>query len=274
MENAVEDRIHEASIARSKAAKPNSSPRASACVSRRLRVPRTFFPQALSFDRHARAHSANRARFHPHIAPGHAVPTFTSHAAGKSRVPARRACPAQYLRAKAEHPPPPPPPPPPPLACSGPSVGFCRTVFAVVHIQNYDQFFQGLIRPNNAALGAVMRFPSFSIFASAPGAQGADADALKAKKEARPPRTRSPQNSYNFRRTVQQLIRRSRCAELELPIGPIATRSRHIRVHPRPHIPRPGRRRTQVRERPRPVSFDADLSTTAPGIGSSAPPEP
>ena len=152
---------------------------------------------------------------------------------------------AQYLRAKSEH------------RALWPSVDFAGQYSRLSTYNNYDQFFK-TYQANDGSIGAVMRFPVFN-FSQRARAQGADADALKAKKEAEAAKDQASTELLQLQRTVQQLSAARDVAELEYQISQSQLEAVAIRVQSSTasfHDQQDAR--TQVREH-RDQFLDADL---------------
>jgi len=135
-----------------------------------------------------------------------ADPNITSQASENPAVAsAEEHARAQYLRAKAEH------------RTLWPSVDFAGQYSRLSKYNNYDQFFK-TFQANDGSLGAVVRFPIFN-FSQRAHAEGADADALKAKKEAEAAKDQVSAELLQLQRTVQQLSAARDVAELEYEIA-------------------------------------------------------
>jgi outer membrane protein len=160
---------------------------------------------------------------------------------------------AQYLRAKAEH------------RALWPSVDFAGQYSRLSTYNNYDQYFK-TFQANNGSIGAVMRFPLFN-FAQKARAEGADADALKASKEAEAARDQVSAELLQLERTVQQLAAARDVAELEYQIAQSQLGAVDIRVQSAAATFHDlEEARTQVRER-RDQFLDADLQLHRARIG-------
>jgi outer membrane protein TolC len=160
---------------------------------------------------------------------------------------------AQYLRARAEH------------RALWPSVDFAGQYSRLSTYNNYDQYFK-TYQANNGSIGAVMRFPLFN-FAQKARAEGADADARKANKEAEAARDQVSAELLQVQRTVQQLAAARDVAELEYQIAQAQLGAVDIRVQSAAatfHDLEDAR--TQVRER-RDQFLDADLQFNRARIG-------
>jgi len=114
---------------------------------------------------------------------------------------------AQYLTARGDH------------KSWLPSVDFGAQYAVLSKFNNYQTYFQpGSFVRNNATVGGVIRFP----FLNAPQkarAQGADADALKARKQAEAVRNQVSEATLRLQRSVAQMQAAREVAELEYEIA-------------------------------------------------------
>jgi len=190
----------------------------------------------------------------PALPPDTPDPNITSRSAENPAVAsAEEHARAQYLRAKAEH------------RALWPSVDFAGQYSRLSTYNNYDQYFR-TFQANNGSIGAVMRFPLFN-FTQKARAEGADADALKANKEAEAARNQVSAELLQLQRTVQQLSAARDVAELEYQIAQSQLGAVDIRVQSATatfHDLEDAR--TQVRER-RDQFLDADLQFNRARIG-------
>jgi outer membrane protein len=178
-----------------------------------------------------------------------ATPASSNFAVASAEEHAR----AQYLRAKAEH------------RALWPSVDFAGQYSRLARFNNYDEFFKRY-EANNGSVGAVMRFPLFNLSQRA-RAEGADADALKAKKEADAAKDQVSAELLQIQRTVQQLSAARDVAELEYQIAQSQLEATEIRVQSSTatfHDLEDAR--TQVRDR-RDQFLDADLQFNRARVG-------
>lgn len=190
----------------------------------------------------------------PTLPSGAPDPDITSHAAENPAVAsAEEHARAQYLRAKGEH------------RSLWPSVDFAGQYSRLAKFNNYGDYFNKF-QANNGSVGAVMRFPVLN-FSQRAHAEGADADALKAKNEAEAAKDQVSAELLQLQRTVQQLSAARDVAELEYQISRSQLEAVDIRVqsatatfHDREDA------RTQVRER-RDQFLDADLQFNRARIG-------
>ena len=72
--------------------------------------------------------------------------------------------------------------------------------------------------PNNASIGVVIRFPFFN-FAQREHAKAADADALKAKKQAEAAKNQVSEETLKLQRTVRQMEAAEEVAQLEYELA-------------------------------------------------------
>jgi len=160
---------------------------------------------------------------------------------------------AQYLRAKAEH------------RALWPSVDFAGQYSRLAKFNNYDEFFNKF-QANNGSIGAVMRFPIFN-FSQRARAEGTDADALKAKKEAEATKDQVSAELLQLQRTVQQLSAAREVAELEYQIAQSSLEAVEIRIQSGiSTFHELEDSRTQARER-RDQFLDADMQFDRARIG-------
>lgn len=114
---------------------------------------------------------------------------------------------AQYLRAQAEH------------KAWLPSLDFAAQYAVLSNYNHYQDYFQaGSFKRNNATIGAVIRFP----FLNAPQrarAEAADADALKARKQAEAARNKVSEETLRVQRSVAQLQAAHEVATLEYEVA-------------------------------------------------------
>jgi outer membrane protein TolC len=112
---------------------------------------------------------------------------------------------AQYLHAKAEH------------KAFLPSVDFATQYARLAKYNNYDVFFASY-EANNASLGVVIRFP-FLNFAQREHAKAADAEALKATKQAEAAKNQASEEILKLQRTVHQMQAAQDVAQLEYKVA-------------------------------------------------------
>jgi outer membrane protein TolC len=112
---------------------------------------------------------------------------------------------AQYLRAKGEH------------RVLLPSVDFAAQYARLARYNNYDLFFQ-TFEANNATVGVAIRFPIFSSVQRA-HAQAADAEAVKARRQAEAAKNKVSEETLKLQRAVRQLEAAQQVAELEYEIA-------------------------------------------------------
>jgi outer membrane protein TolC len=114
---------------------------------------------------------------------------------------------AQSFRARAEH------------RALWPSVDFASQYAVLARFNNWTQFFpEKVFQRNNATVGVVIRFPFFNLSQHA-HAQAADADAVRAKKEAESTKEQVSQQDLKLRRSVEQFQAAQKVSELEYEIA-------------------------------------------------------
>jgi outer membrane protein TolC len=112
---------------------------------------------------------------------------------------------AQYLRAQGEH------------RSMWPSVDFAAQYARLARYNNYDIFFASY-QANNATIGVAIRFPLVS-FSQRERAQAADADAVKAKRQAEAAKNQVSEETLKLQRAVRQLQAAQEVAELEYQLA-------------------------------------------------------
>lgn len=112
---------------------------------------------------------------------------------------------AQRLRARGAH------------RALWPSADFAAQYAVLARYNNYDEFFKTFQR-NNATVGVVLRFP-FLNPAQHAHAKAADAEALRARKEAEATRNQVSEENVKLRRAVAQLSAARDVANLEYQIA-------------------------------------------------------
>lgn len=112
---------------------------------------------------------------------------------------------AQQLRAKGEH------------RALLPSFDFAAQYAVLSRFNNYDEFYQRFER-NNASVGVSIRFPFLnpSQFAHA---RAADAEAIRARKDAQAAKDQVSEETLRLQRSVQQLAAAAQVAELEYQVA-------------------------------------------------------
>ena len=115
---------------------------------------------------------------------------------------------AQFLRAEAEH-----------KLLSRPTIDFATQYARLASYNNYDSYFRaGSFQPDNATVGVVMRFP-FVNFSQRAKAREADAEALKASKQAEAAKNKVSEETLRLQRTVRQMTAAQEVARLEYEIS-------------------------------------------------------
>jgi outer membrane protein TolC len=112
---------------------------------------------------------------------------------------------AQYLRAQGEH------------KSLWPSVDFAAQYARLAQYNNYDQFFK-TFEANNATVGVAIRFPILSSVQRA-HAQAADAEAVKATRQAEAAKNQVSEETLKFQRAVRQLEAAQEVAQLEYEVA-------------------------------------------------------
>jgi outer membrane protein TolC len=114
---------------------------------------------------------------------------------------------AQYLRAKGEH------------KMFWPTLDFAAQYALLATFNNYDRFFQpNSFQANNATIGVAIRFPFFSPTQSA-HAKAADAEALKARKQAEASKNQVSEETLKLQRAVRQMEAAQEVAQLEYEVA-------------------------------------------------------
>jgi outer membrane protein TolC len=109
-----------------------------------------------------------------------------------------------------------------------PSIDFSAQYARLAAYNNYDQYYKKY-QPNNAIIGVSIRFPFFSASQKA-RAQAADADAQKAKQEARAARDKVSEDTLRLQRAVEQLAAAREVARLESEIAASLQQAAQTRV--------------------------------------------
>jgi outer membrane protein TolC len=112
---------------------------------------------------------------------------------------------AQELRARGEH------------GALWPSIDFAGQYALLAKYNNYADFFKTFER-HNGTVGVVMRLP-FLNFSQKARAEGADADAVKARQEARAAKEQVSAEALRLQRSVQQLAAAREVADLEYQVA-------------------------------------------------------
>ncbi|HZQ69924.1 MAG TPA: TolC family protein [Terriglobales bacterium] len=126
---------------------------------------------------------------------------------------------AQMFRAKAEH------------KALWPSADFAaQYALLSTAISDYQQFFQpGSFQRHNATIGVVLRFPFFNASQRAK-ADGADADAVRAKRDAERARNEVSEQTLRLQRSVEQLAAAQQVADLEYQIAQSNLQALQVRL--------------------------------------------
>ncbi|MFY9911617.1 MAG: TolC family protein [Candidatus Sulfotelmatobacter sp.] len=114
---------------------------------------------------------------------------------------------AQYLRVRGEK------------RALWPSMDFAAQYANLTTINDYQRFYQPhSFQPNNITVGAAIRFPFFNLAQHA-RVQEAEADALKAKKQAEAAKNSASEETLRLQRSVVQMQDARDVAELEYEIA-------------------------------------------------------
>jgi outer membrane protein TolC len=98
-----------------------------------------------------------------------------------------------------------------------PSLDFAAQYARLSKYNNYDDYFKKF-QPDNVTFGVAIRFPLFNAPQRA-RAQGAEADALKAKKQAEAARDKVSEETLKLQRAVEQLAAAREVAALEYQLA-------------------------------------------------------
>jgi outer membrane protein TolC len=109
-----------------------------------------------------------------------------------------------------------------------PAVDLVAHYAILARYNNYDQFFSKFQR-HNAALGVSIRFPFFSQ-AQRETAKAAEADALKAKKEAQNVKDQVSTETLRLQRSVQKLVAAQDVSRLEHQLAEADTETTHEKI--------------------------------------------
>ncbi len=109
-----------------------------------------------------------------------------------------------------------------------PSLDFAAQYARLSTYNNYDQYFNHF-QPNNITIGMSFRFPVFSASQRA-RAQAADAEALKAKKQAEASRNQVQEETLKLQRAAEQLDAAREVAQLEYQLAQSSLDAAQIRV--------------------------------------------
>ena len=114
---------------------------------------------------------------------------------------------AQFLREKGER------------RSLWPSMDFAAQYANLATYNNYQRFYQPRsFQPNNVTIGAAIHFPFFN-YAQHARIQEAEADALKARKQADAARNQASEETLRLQRSVTQMQAARDVAELEYEIA-------------------------------------------------------
>ena len=142
--------------------------------------------------------------------PGKAAQTNPAVQAAETRAT------AQDFRARGEH------------RAMWPSVDFAAQYALLSTYNNYDLFFKTFQR-HNATLGVAIRFPFLSASQRA-RAQSADAEALRARKQAEGAKNQVSEETLRLQRSVEQLAAAQQVADLEYQVAQSNLEATQVRV--------------------------------------------
>ena len=126
---------------------------------------------------------------------------------------------AQSFRAKGEH------------KLLWPSLDFATQYAVLAKFNNWTQFFpNNVFERNNATIGVVIRFP-FLNYSQHAHAQAADADAIRATKEAESTKNQVSQETLRMQHSIEQLKAAQEVSELEYEIAQSNVDSTNERVN-------------------------------------------
>jgi outer membrane protein TolC len=109
-----------------------------------------------------------------------------------------------------------------------PSLDFALQYARLARYNNYDQYYRKF-QPDNATVGVAIRFPIFNA-AQRARAQAADADALKARKQAEAARNQVSEETLKLQRAVEQLAAAREVAQLEYELAQSALEAVQTRL--------------------------------------------
>ena len=163
-----------------------------------------------------RSRSRSRARKDASRAQGHRETFAEAVAASPAVKSAVEEADAKALRAKGEH------------RAMLPAVDLVATYGLFTKYNNYDLYFNRFQR-NNAALGVAIRFP-FLNFAQQAHAEAADADAIKARRQADSTRQQVSTETIKLDSAVRQLAASRQVAELEYQLSQAQANALQTRI--------------------------------------------
>ena len=123
---------------------------------------------------------------------------------------------AQSFRARGEH------------RAMWPAVDFAGQYALLSRYNNYDEFYKSFDR-HNATLGVAIRFPFLSPSQHAHAA-AADAEALRAKKDAEAAKNRVSEETLKLQRAVEQLSAAHEVADLEYQVAQSSLEASQVRM--------------------------------------------
>jgi outer membrane protein len=124
---------------------------------------------------------------------------------------------AESLRALGEH------------RAAYPSIDFAAQYARLSTFNNYTDYFPNHFQPDNATIGFSLRIPLFNASQRA-RAEGADAEALKAKKQAEAARDQVAEETLKLQRAAEQLEAAREVAELEYQLAQSGLEAAQTRI--------------------------------------------
>jgi outer membrane protein TolC len=109
-----------------------------------------------------------------------------------------------------------------------PSIDFSAQYARLTKYNNYDQYYRKF-QPDNATFGVAIRFPIFNAPQRA-RADGADAEAVKAKKQAEAARNQVSEETLKLQRAAEQLAAAREVAQLEYQLAQSGLEAAQTRV--------------------------------------------
>jgi outer membrane protein TolC len=124
---------------------------------------------------------------------------------------------AESMRALGEH------------RAAYPSIDFSAQYARLSTFNNYTDYFPNHFQPDNATIGFALRIPLFNASQRA-RAEGADAAALKAKKQAEATRNQVAEETLRLQRTAEQLEAAREVAQLEYQLAQSGLEAAQTRI--------------------------------------------
>jgi outer membrane protein TolC len=124
---------------------------------------------------------------------------------------------AESMRARGEH------------SVLYPSIDFSAQYARLSTFNNYRDFFPNHFQPDNASIGFALRIPLFNASQRA-RAESADAEALKAKKQAEAARNQVAEETLKLQRAAEQLDAAREVAQLEYQLAQAGLEAAQTRI--------------------------------------------